>query len=294
MDVGGTKVAVGIVDMHGNCLFSESFLTTPLKFDPAGAVQRIAQILQPYRSQMVGLGIGSTGPFDFDTGAYEYIEYISGWEGFPFKLALQDALGLDAKMDNDANALALGEWTFGAGAGSNRFMMVTFGTGIGVSIILDGRIYRGVEGSHPEGGHHTIVADEAEACWCGRHGCFEQMCSGRSIEVWAQSQRADKSYVSLKQMIELADQNDELSKRAIARAGYHMGIGLSNLISIWAPEVLCLGGGIMKSADCFLPAIKEQIALNCTLVPAEKVDIRLSKLGKDAALIGASRVFLQD
>ncbi|HMN11474.1 MAG TPA: ROK family protein [Bellilinea sp.] len=293
VDVGGTKVAVGVVDRSGNCLHATFFATTPLKNDPQGAVARISDFFTPYLDQLIGVGIGSTGPFDFATGAYEYIEYISGWEGFPLRIALTEALGLPVEIDNDANALALGEWTFGAGKGSNQFMLVTLGTGIGVSIILNGKVYRGVDGSHPEGGHHTINASEPEACWCGRHGCFEQLASGRPLEEWAQRQRASGEYVTLKDMVSLASEGDELSNLAIQRAGYYLGVGISNLISIWTPEVLCLGGGMMRAADLYLPMIKEQIKLNCTLVAAEKVSIRLTKLGKHAALIGASQVFLQ-
>jgi glucokinase len=196
-------------------------------------------------------------------------------------------------MDNDANAAALGELYWGAGMNKTRFLYVTIGTGIGVSVILDSKVYRGIDSCHPEIGHHIIDAS-GPSCSCGVRGCWESLAAGPSMTEWLR-QNAPAAYdnrnLTAREICARAQASDEWAQRAVDREAHYLGLGLANLITIFAPETIVLGGSVMKSAHLFLDRMHEVIRQNCRLVPADRVQIALASLGTDAGLIGAAQVW---
>jgi glucokinase len=196
-------------------------------------------------------------------------------------------------MENDADAAALGEAAWGAGKDKTRLIYVTVGTGIGGGIILDGKLYRGVDQAHPEIGHHVIDAS-GPACTCGFHGCWESLASGPAMAEWMKLEAASDPHrvnLSAKTVCELAVAGDALARRAVDREGYYLGLGLANLVVLYTPDAIVLGGSVMRSANLFLGSIRKVIRESCRYVPFEKTTLALASLGEEANLIGAARTW---
>jgi glucokinase len=171
---------------------------------------------------------------------------------------------------------------------------VTVGTGIGGGIILDGQIYRGADMSHPEIGHHVVEAS-GPLCSCGFRGCWESLATGPAMAAWFKERTTgDQGYpakVAAKQICELARQGDEFAMQAVEHEAYYLGLGLANLINLFVPEMIVLGGSVMKSADLFLDSMRKVIRQGCRFVPFERTELTLASLGENANLIGAARVW---
>src|ERR1022692_2940212 len=159
-------------------------------------------------------------------------------------------------------AAGLGEAVRGAGRGKRRFLYVTVGTGIGVAIILDGTLYRGVDGSHPEIGHQVIDAS-GPPCYCGARGCWEIRASGPAILAWAQTHIAPdhpgNGELTMKRLCELADAGDPAALAVMDRQGYYLGLGLANLVTTFCPDTIALGGGVIGSSHLFLDRARQVI-----------------------------------
>ena len=292
VDIGGTKIAAGMVDQMGRLLARQECPTDP-GIGWKEAVKRIASLLRQTLAQtggqLIGIGIGCTGPVYPDTGVIGDVKFLPGWEGANLAEAFSQEFGVPAAIENDANASALGEWAWGAGKGSSTFILVTVGTGIGAGLILDGKLYRGVRGSHPEIGHH-VIDPAGPACFCGAHGCWESLASGRAMERWAQDHHPQGERRTARQLCLAVEQGDPLAQAAVHRTAHYMGVGLANLITLFSPEMIALGGGLMQSYPLFEQEIRETIQADCGLVPYQEVKVALATLGTQTGLIGAARV----
>jgi len=294
VDIGGTKIAVGMVDDNGRVL-RRADAPTEAERGYAVALQKIAEMLREVAggagSVIGGIGIGSTGMLYPMTGEFGDADFLPGWEGKNPPADLSRAFGVKAAIENDGDAGALAEAYWGAGKGKRRMVYVTVGTGIGGGVILDGKLYRGVAESHPEIGHHVMEASGPE-CTCGFRGCWEALAAGCAMEKWYAESRPEeeRSVPALKsrQICDLAREGNALAKQAVEREGHYLGLGLANLISMYVPEVIVLGGGMMQSADLYLVKIRDIIRSGCRFVPAEKTEIALASLGEDVNLIGAA------
>ena len=294
VDIGGTKIAVGVVDERGRVLGRREAATEAERGYPA-ALQKITDMLREVTREgegmLAGIGIGSTGMLDPLAGELLDADFLPGWEHCKLAEDLSRAFDVSAAMENDGDAGALAEASWGAAKGKRQVVYVTVGTGIGGGIILDGRLYRGVDGAHPEIGHMVMEASGPE-CTCGFRGCWEALAAGCSMEKWYGENRPpaerDGPHLSARQICDLARQGNEFAKRAVEREGMYLGLGLANLISMFVPEVIVLGGGMMKSADLYIRKIREVIRTGCRFVPAEKTEIALAALGEDTNLIGAA------
>ena len=167
---------------------------------------------------------------------------------------------------------------------------MTVGTGIGAGLVLDGKLYRGVGGSHPEIGHH-VIDPSGPACFCGAHGCWESLASGPAMERWAQAQHPQGTRKDARQICANAERGDALAQAAVQRTAYYLSIGLANLVTLFSPERIVLGGGLMQSFALFKDEIERTIQANCGLVPHEKVGIVQAALGADSGLVGAACVW---
>jgi glucokinase len=291
IDVGGTKIAIGIVDAQGRILAQGETPTAPEQGYRAALDRTTAilhRLLEESGLSVDGIGIGSTGPIDPETGIYGVVGTLPGWEGSPLAADLEREFGLSVAVENDADAAALGEAAWGAGRGSRSLLYVTISTGIGVGILLDGKLYRGAKGAHPEIGHH-ILDWSGPLCYCGANGCWETLASGPALEAWMSARR--EGALSASEICELARQGDALALQAVQREALYIGLGLANLVTMYCPQTIVLGGGMMRSADLLLAPALDLVKRICTQVPVENTSIVLAGLGAQCGLLGGACVW---
>jgi len=294
IDIGGTKIAVGMVDDAGRVLAKTESPTQGQRGYSDG-LARIENMLRETArqagGQLRGIGIGSTGwVFPF-TGEFGDVDFLPTWKGCNPVNDLSRAFHVSAALENDGDASALGEAAWGAARGKSRLIYITVGTGIGGGIVLDGQLYRGVDRAHPEVGHHVIDAS-GPPCTCGFRGCWEALATGPAMAAWYHSQpgaRTTAGQLTAKQIFEQARSGDALARQAVERETYYLALGLANLIGLFVPEVIVLGGSLMKSVQ--LNDLRQVIAQGCRFVPWQKTELALASLGEDANLIGAARVW---
>src|SRR5512137_580493 len=195
IDIGGTKIAVGQVNESGKIL---SRLEVPTEAEQGFpyAMERIQTMLrtnaQSTGNKISGIGIACTGPVDPFNGEIGNVDFLPGWQGRNPARELALAFGVQVALENDADAAALGEAGWGAGKSKRHLLYVTVGTGIGVGIVLDGKLYRGVDQSHPEIGHH-VIDPSGPPCGCGARGCWESLAAGPAMVAWLKGE-APTSY----------------------------------------------------------------------------------------------------
>lgn len=297
VDIGGTKIAVGMVDENGRLLCR---LEAPTQgYGPyLHALERVTSMLEEAvgrtGTELAGIGIGSTGPVYPFTGEFGDVNFFPQWRGQNLVRDLEKRFHVSAAIENDADAAALAEAGWGAGQQKSRLVYVTIGTGIGAGIVFDGQVYRGVDQAHPEIGHH-VIDPSGPLCDCGFHGCWESLASGPAISAWTKKNAPPNypraSELTAQQICELARAGDELALRAAEREAYYLGLGLANLVAMFVPDTIVLSGSVMKSAELFLPTIRKIIAESCRFVPYDRTELALASLGDDTNLIGAGRVW---
>jgi glucokinase len=296
VDIGGTKIAVGLVDEAGKVLASDKCPTDQARGFQS-AVDRIERMLRDCArrasASIDGIGIGCTGPVYPRSGEIGEVEFLKTWKGANLIEALESRFGVGVALENDADAATLGEAFWGAGHGKARMLYVTVGTGIGVGIVLHGQLYRGVDDFHPEIGHQVIDATGPQ-CYCGAKGCWEVLARGPAMTEWMEAQTSTEGAgldLSAKTICEMAVAGHPLARAAVDREAHYLGLGLANLVIIFCPEMIVLGGSVMASLPLFIDGIREVIRRNCGLVPFERTEIRLSSLGSQAAIVGAARTW---
>lgn len=296
VDIGGTKIAVGMVDDTGKVLSRMEAPTDPNRY--SDSIELVAHMLrktaQRAGAAMTGIGIGSTGPVDPMRGEFGDVDFLPGWRGKNPVRDLAAVFNVQVALENDGDAAALAEAGWGAGRNRTRLIYVTVGTGIGGGIVLDGKLYRGVDGAHPEVGHQ-VIDPNGPPCSCGFRGCWESLAAGPAMVAWmernAPTDYAHRQGITAKRICELAKEEDLVALEAIEHEALYLGIGLANLINLFTPDAIVLSGSVMKSADLFLDRIRGVIRSGCRFVPAEKTQLALASLGDDTNLIGAARVW---
>jgi glucokinase len=296
VDIGGTKIAVGMVDDNGKVLSRMESPTDPNRY--SDGIELIAHMLrrtaQRAGAPITGIGIGSTGPVDPMRGEFGDVDFLPGWRGKNPVKDLSAIFSVQVALENDGDAAALAEAGWGAGRNRARLIYVTVGTGIGGGIIFDGKLYRGVDGAHPEVGHH-VIDPAGPKCTCGFRGCWESLAAGPAMVAWfehnAPADHPHRQGITAKRICELAQESDATALQATETEAYYLGLGLANLINLFTPDAIVLSGSVMKSADLFLPRIRDLIRSGCRFVPAEKTQLTLASLGDDTNLIGAARVW---
>jgi len=293
VDIGGTKIAAGAVDEAGH-VFAMRSHPTGTHLGPEYGLRQVVDMLHEIEAdtgaKLGGVGVGITGRVYPRGGMLGKNDFLLGWEGIDLSEQLSRAVNLPITVENDANATALGEWAWGAGQGSHLFAMVTAGTGIGVGLVFDGQIYRGVNGAHPEIGHH-VIDPSGPLCYCGRKGCWESLASASAMEKWAQANHPQNIPRTAKQLCERSAQGDPYAQAAVERTVWYFALGIANLVSMIAPERIALGGGLMQSHPLFMPAIQEMVATSCNLVPCHDIEIVPANLGALGGLVGAAWVW---
>jgi glucokinase len=302
IDVGGTKVAAGVVDENGVVL-AELRRPTP-STDPDAVEQTIADVVAELRTQheVVAIGIGAAGFIDAERSTVLFAPNLA-WRDEPLRDDVAKLIDLPVVVENDANAAAWGEYRFGAGRGEPSMVCVTVGTGIGGGIVLDGTLFRGRYGIGAEFGHMAVVPN-GRRCGCGQRGCWEQYCSGRALLHEAR-EIADVQKVYGRRLLELGDgrpegiEAPEVTKAAIEGdpaamecftiVGQWLGQGLANLAAVLDPGAFVVGGGVADAGDLLLdPARRHfgQVLTGTGFRP--RPEIRHATLGNRAGMVGAA------
>jgi glucokinase len=256
-------------------------------------------------SDLTAIGIGAPGLSNPRTGILYTSPNLPGWQDVPLRDILSEEFGRTAYLINDANAAAIGELHFGAGRGARHFIYITVSTGIGGGIIIDGDIYAGSTGTAGELGH-MVIDDEGPPCNCGNRGCWETLASGTALSREAKQRieegaatsilkyaGGDPEKIKAEAIHEAALAGDELAKNLIARNAYYLGVGISNLINIFNPEVIVIGGGLSNIGDMLLLPAYEEAGRRAFKQSYHAVRFAKAELGRNSGVIGASAFALR-
>ncbi|MBL8949457.1 MAG: ROK family protein [Myxococcaceae bacterium] len=302
IDIGGTKLAAGVVAEDGRQL-SRGRVPTDVAKGPESAVERLVALCRDVIAQagvpISLIGIGCGGPLDPVRGVTLTPPSLPGWEEFPLVARVQDALGVKAWLDNDANAAALGEHRFGAGRGYQHLVYFTVSTGVGGGVILDGRLYPGSTGNAAELGHIQVSYD-GWPCPCGGQGCVEAFASGTYIAARARVTASPR-------LIALAGSRDAITTEhvvAAVRAGdveakkvwddsvRVLAAGVASAINAFNPQRVIVGGGVTSAGPLLFEPLS-RLALGRTMKSlAVGVDVVPAELGDQVGVMGAAAVAL--
>lgn len=305
IDIGGTNIAAGVVDEGYNIISRSKVKTNSARGyeevlrDIALAGELAAKEAGLSVRDMESVGMGCPGTCNIESGIVEYANNLK-WNNVPLRSFVEDALGIPAYIENDANAAALGEYMAGAAKGAKSAIVITLGTGLGAGIIIDGKIFSGSNYAGAEIGH-TVINVDGERCTCGRSGCFEAYCSATALVKFTK-RAIEQNPDSL--MTELAEKEGKISGRTAfnaAKAGDRAGqdvvdffiknlaCGIINTINVFQPNILCIGGGVSNEGDNLLIPLKERISKEVySKNSASNTEITLCKLGNNSGIIGAA------
>lgn len=264
VDLGGTKVALGLIDPQDNIVARQRVLMTDCHNCPEETVEQIAAVvaefgqLLPPDEQISALGICSPGPLDHVTGMLIDPPNLPGFHHTPIRQMLEDALGMPVSLEHDAKAAALGEYYFGSGREASSMVYVVVGTGVGAAIIVDGQLFRGMTNTAGEVGHITLDR-EGELCSCGARGCVETYISGPWISRRYQRAAAEAGLVAANDpapacaaITELARQGDPLAVQVMTKAGEALGVAVASMAMILDVELYIIGGGVAHAGELLL------------------------------------------
>jgi len=307
IDIGGTKVAGGVVDVEGN-ITHRARRDTPHRSKSPAVVENtivdvVDELMQIVGSETVAaVGIGAAGFVAADRATVVFAPHLS-WRHEPLQKALQKRIVVPIFVDNDANAAAWAEWRFGAAQGETHVMMITLGTGIGGGILINGQVQRGRFGIAGEFGHMQVVPG-GHRCECGNRGCWEQYASGNALVREARSlvlansptasdllDRVEGSPGNLTGPLitEAARDGDPTARELLAEIGHWLGVGIANLAAAFDPGTFVVGGGVSAAGDLLLAPARETFKRQLTgRGYRPEARIVAARLGNDAGLIGAA------
>ena len=296
-DLGGTHLRAATVDQKGSiqCRFKQN---TPQVKDANAIVDAIVAAVDECGGvdQISAVSLVVPGTVNVEEGAVVKAPNLPCLDGFRLSAALTEQLDVPAILENDANAAAVGEMWQGAAVGCNTIICVTLGTGVGGGIILNGKLWRGVDGAAAEIGHMCVDPFGGVACTCGSRGCLEVFASATAIVRMTReaSPRYPDSVLhgvedrTAEMIFEAGQEGDELALEIFRRMGVYLGIGLANLINILNPEMIVIGGGVLNGWDLFEKHMHQQVEERA--FPLLRVKIVRAKCGDDAGLLGAARL----
>jgi glucokinase len=311
IDIGGTKILAAVVSSEGDIISQEYCLTLA----DEGVEAVINRLLTTANntldkanidiSRLEGLGIAMAGALNTKRGIVTASPNLPGWHNVPLKDILTEKLGIDTYLINDANAAAVAEYLFGAGRGASNMIYITVSTGIGGGIIIKGKLYSGVNGCAGEIGHMTIDANGPK-CKCGNRGCLEVLASGTAVarEAITRVRRGERSQlgelvggkledIDARIVGIAANKGDPLACEIIAKAGSYLGVGMVNLVNIFNPERIIVGGGMSHLGDMLLEPARQVVRERAFQLSAQTVNIVPSQLGDNAGVIGAAMFVFQ-
>lgn len=308
VDLGGTKLRAALADGEGH-LLTRMDMGTEAEKGPEHVINNIVNLIKrvtkgiPLES-VVAVGVAAPGPLDVHTGVVINAPNMPGWLNIPLRERLSLLLNKPVYLDNDANAAAVGEQRFGAGRGAQNLVYITVSTGIGGGIISHGCLIHGMRGLAGEVGHMVIDA-RGPKCGCGNFGCLEALASGTAIAREAvrlieagmptaltEMANDDLTKITAQLVTRAAEEGDAMSQELLRRAGEYIGIGVVNLLHLFNPEIVIIGGGVSQAGDLVFTPIRETVDQRAMEGYHEGVPVIPSPLGDDVGLYGAIALVL--
>ncbi len=297
MDVGGTKIAAGVVTPEGRIL-KETRYPTPAS--PTRLLDSIARAVLEVKNgfEVDGVCLAVAGLVLAEENKVVFSPNLHAVEDIPLKDKLESRIGLPLTLENDANAATWGEFRFGAGSEVDHLVFVALGTGIGGGVISHRMLVRGAQGSAGELGHVTIQAS-GPRCACGNRGCLEALASGTAIRRRARELASEHPGSALgrlaadrevlgEDVTRLAREGDGVAVAVLEDAGRWLGIGLAGFVNIFNPEVIAVGGGVMAAGELILEAAREEVRLRARPPSRDLVQIKEATLGPMSGVLGAA------
>lgn len=312
VDLGGTKLAVGLVDIKGVLIDKIVVFDHIYKSDDE-IIKEIAYIIKNLVTEnglkekdLVGIGVGFPGHLRYKEGITIISSNLKGFRNYPLKRKLQDYFSVPIITDNDANAQAYAEFMYGAGKGYNSEIFVTISSGVGAGIIIDGKIYHGITGTAGEFGHMIVNPNGKIRCGCGNYGCLWTYVSGIALGEIFRNHILDgeKTLLSLDKTIPSKNINgkllkkgleidDPLTKKIVGESAQYLGIGLYNLFQIFNPPVIIIGGGLVNLGKYFMDLVKKKFYQLANDMMFDKIELKKSQLMENAGIIGAASLLME-
>ena len=299
IDLGGTRIRAALIDGKG---FLLQRAEAPTASDAGrevviGQLHHIATsvIAGVARDRLVGVGICAPGPLDAERGVALATPTIAGFVHLPLAAMLEERIGLPVRLENDGIAAVLGEWRFGAGVGHRNLVYVTVSTGVGGGVVADGRVLRARSGMAGHVGHMTIVRD-GEVCSCGNRGCWEAYASGTAFARRARLRAASSpssvlgvngAAIDGPAVFDAASRGDALARDLVSEEADLLGVGIANLLHLYSPDVVVVGGGLSNGFDLLHSGIVARIKV-AAMPPFRDTPVVRAGLGSDSGLVGAS------
>lgn len=309
MDIGGTKCAVILSEENADSIKDKIRFETRVERGYKAIVDELISSAKEILCRngidscdVLACGVSCGGPLNADTGVIMCPPNLPDWDNVPLADTVTESLGIPCKVRNDADACALAEWQFGAGKGTKNMIFLTFGTGMGAGLILDGKLYSGTNGTAGEVGHIRLDADGPVAY--GKAGSFEGFCSGAGIAAMAKKMLSiyngtttiPRDNVTAKSIADAAVRGDKLANAIYRRCGEKLGLGISILIDILNPEKIVIGSIFQRSGHLLIESMEETIKKEALEISAQCCKIVPAMLGDeigDFAAIGVAKEFAE-
>jgi len=310
IDLGGTFIKTAIVSRDGE-LIKKIEVPSEKEKGPDGVIANIIRSVKLAASEtdikinaISAIGIGSPGPIDTKRGIVNKAINMPGWVNIPLRDRIQEAFGIPANLENDANAMAYGEFWKGAGRNSEIMLAYTLGTGVGGGIVIEGKLVRGTTGCAGELGHITIVPD-GDLCSCGNRGCLEAYASAtflvhrtmdkinKGADTILKEWIAEGKTLTSKLIDDARRSGDAFADMVMREAGTYLGLGMSVVVAILNPDVIVVGGGMMKAGEIFLEPARAEVKRRVFAEHSQNLKIVAAELGNDAGVIGSAGLLLE-
>ncbi len=305
VDLGGTNLRAGIVDVQTGNVSALQTLPTLAREGHAAVMERMAglirTVVESSQSDIGGIGIGVPGVLDLEQGTVVFLPNLPDrWENVALSATISNRVGLPVCLLNDVRSITYGEWQFGAGRGVDTMACFAIGTGIGGGLVINGKLHLGISGTAGELGHQTIDFN-GPTCGCGNRGCLEVFASGPAIT--AMGVRAivqglttsigkwvdyDLNNVTPEIICQAARAGDAVAQEIYDRAGFYLGIAISNVLVAIGPRRVVIGGGVASAGELLFEPIRRTVKERVTVMPADQVAIVPAELGANAGIIGAA------
>jgi glucokinase len=306
IDIGGTKIAAGIIDESAS-IIARHVSKTHVGRPPAEVIAASVEAFQVVMAQaglqtgdVSGLGVGFGGHVHGAAGLILTSSNLPAWDNYPLRDHLQEELRVPVILENDSNCCGWGEYRFGAGQGSDNMAYVTFSTGYGLGVVIDGKLYRGATGTAGELAH-TVVHLDGPYCTCGKRGCLMAYASGLGISRMVCERLETGEETLLRQLCgpypervagetvaAAAQQGDRVAREVLALAGRYFGVGLSSVVQMFNPDRIVIGGGLAHIEEWLMKPCFAALYENIHPVLANSAQLVYSTLWEDAGLIGAA------
>lgn len=309
IDLGGTKINTGIANNKGE-IISNIIIDTLAEEGQEAVIDRMIKSVYTVLERaglktedLAGIGIGVPGLIDSWEGLVIEAANLPGWSNVPIVDIFAKEFDINIRLENDANAAAIGEYLFGSGKGIENFIYLTVSTGIGGGTIIDGKLYSGSNSNASEIGH-SVIDFNGPKCNCGNYGCFETFASGTALARFAQnrmdagevtliSELAGDGKVKAEHVFEAGEKGDRVALELIDKEAFYIGIGLVNILAFYNPERIAIGGGVSSQWDILKDRVNKVIEERALKPNAKVCGVVKATLGKNVGLLGAAGLVME-